>query len=198
MIVFGIDPGFANLGWATIHARLDRDDVWHHRLIACGIIRTKPEAKRRKIYESTDLIRRMKLLRWGLVGVEHVLPGSKDRVGTIDVCSYIAAEQMSYGHRGSKAGRVLGMSWGIILSIAESNGKAIVEVNSRKIKALSIGTGATKEDVQEAVCEMEGYAGLHDILLGFPKTKREHIVDAVAVAICSLDGDIARLRGRSR
>lgn len=207
MIVMGLDPGFANLGYAVVDVQRV-GEVYTHRLLTAGVIRTKPEAKRRKTTESTDLIRRMYDLRARLLSVEYLVPipgtparswtpivgKTHNKVPAFTDAAYIAAEAMSWGMRGTKSNRSVGMAWGVLVATAAADRKALIEVQPTEVKKLAHGTGSTKDEIQAAVLAQPGYEGLQAILAGLPRTKHEHVCDACAVAIVSLSTDAARLR----
>ena len=51
MIVFGIDPGFASLGWAAIHFQNDEQGKPRFRCDGAGVIRTKKTKEKIPIYQ---------------------------------------------------------------------------------------------------------------------------------------------------
>ena len=218
MIVVGIDPGFANLGIAAIEiATTPGSGRIVHKLLAAGIIRTKPQAKIRRSTEASDLIRRMRFLRSEILGFAYEEPRNTrggrlviglnaDLVPVFQESIYIAVEEMSWCR--AKSDRLLGMTWGLLVSLTEQYNLGIIEIPPKDIKTLvpesmtkagKLERKQSKIAVEDAVLAIPGYGEILEPILNSlrAQSSREHVVDAVAAAIMSLKTDAARIYVRA-
>lgn len=203
MIIVGIDPGFASLGWSIVKVSRDKNE-YQFKLIDAGVISTKKASKRQKMLASDDLILRMRKIRSKLLALDYRAPSSKkgrgavigggvDRISALNACAYVASESMSWGFQGVRAHRQLGMAWGIITCVLDEVRRPLISVEPMVMKDYVTGDPkAKKTDVEEALVDREGFESLRTILDSYPKNKREHICDAIGVAMASIETDASR------
>ena len=207
MIVIGLDPGFANLGWSIL--RVPDSGPLTPTFVDAGVIRTAAAHKKRKIVAADDLVVRTRQLRHGLVsltvlevpedGHRRDRSGVLSRRSAIEVAGLVASEEMAWGFKGIRAHRQLGMAWGVIVSACEEHGKGLVTVSPGDLKQTLTGSrSSSKEAVAEALALRPGFETFAAHLLTFPAGKREHVADATAAALVALETDAAKFfRGRA-
>lgn len=130
MIVLGIDPGTAVTGYGVVEGA--RGAL--HRLIECGVIRTKPR---------DSLAARLQEIHFGVVElIERHRPDA------------MSIEDVFYA-RNVRTTIVLGHARGVILLAAVNAGLEIDEYPPAEIKKAVVGSGAaTKEQVQFMVARL--------------------------------------------
>jgi len=169
--IVGLDPGFASLGWA--HIRADKGGT--RTLVARGVIRTEPSAKKRRIR-----VLDVNLERIGLIAKELRLVLQTAAPAVIAVEGYSGLRQAS-------AALKMGLAWGATVAVAVSTEAAVVEFTRRDVQiALGLPKKSSKEDVQRAVATAG--CGVDDVPAGI----REHAADAVAVALAACDTYLVR------
>lgn len=182
LVVVGIDPGLAHLGWAAVALEASGE-----QLLDCGLIGTS-KAKAKGTLSSDDLHRRGQELSRALARV-------LDTFGPCAVC----AESISYP-RSSTASSMLGRSWGVLDAELERRGIALLSASPQAIKLAVCGRrSASKLEVIEAL-DLR-FAGRLLELLGRPRrdggvparTKWEHPADAVGAVVACLNRDHLRL-----
>lgn len=177
MIVFGIDPGFASCGWATVQLLPEGRE----RVVDAGVVRTEKSAKKRAVLASDDNHRRSVELfgaLWRLVASQRVVA--------------IAAESQSWPRNAGASAKV-GMAWGVISAIAARLELPLVQASPQAVKRAICGRkDASKEDVLAALEQRYGVEQLEPIL-ALPKTQQEHPSDALAAAVACLDSEIVRM-----
>ena len=175
MLLVGIDPGFANLGYAKV-----RHAFGKMTLTEMGVIRTQKSG--RKIPASVDNQRRAgKLYQQLRVALEGA-----------DV---ICVEAMSFMRNASAAAKV-SLAWGLLVACAEEQRLPIVQVSPKDLKLSVAGTaGASKERVAHALRML--YPSMDGMLHGIPKSRQEHPIDALAAIVASLDSEVVRMGVRS-
>ncbi len=127
MVILGIDPGLASMGFGAITCGPSSSVS----LNKCGSIRTSPEqhVSQRLFQIHSDLGRLIETLKPGVVAVE-------------DIFSLV---------RYPKAGMMLGGVMAVIYLAVVQNGIDVVEVTPREVKnALAAYGAATKVQVREA------------------------------------------------
>jgi Holliday junction resolvasome RuvABC endonuclease subunit len=169
--VVGLDPGFAACGVAVVALARDTE-----RVISLDVVRTKKSGKKRKVLDVEDNVRRS-------YGIAVRLFSAIDP-GTFAVC----AEAMS-SPRSSRSARLLGMTWGSIVTIAMMRGIPILQASPQEIKRKLCGkNNASKKDVQAALMERYGTRGMEHALLDVkPDGIRHHACDALAAVVACLD-----------
>jgi Holliday junction resolvasome RuvABC endonuclease subunit len=107
----------------------------------------------------------------------------------------ICAESMSYPRNASSAAKVA-MCWGVIATVSNRLDVPIIQVCPQDVKKrLCDSKKASKEDIQKAVGVM--YPVAAEIMSTYSKARREHMADALAVIVASLDSDIFRMVRRN-
>jgi crossover junction endodeoxyribonuclease RuvC len=130
MIVLGIDPGTAQMGYGVVAG----DGAMRVKLVECGLIRTRPRdrlaARLREIHD----------------GVSELIARHRPDV--------LAVEDVFYA-RNVRTTVVLGHARGVILLAGEEAGIAICEFPPAEVKKAVVGTGAaTKDQVQFMVTRL--------------------------------------------
>jgi crossover junction endodeoxyribonuclease RuvC len=183
-LLLGLDPGFADFGFALLDVSGSET-----KFLRMGVLRTKPDP-RREVYACDDNVRRARSIHRGLVEIF-------DAGELVAIC----AESQSWPRNAGAATKVA-MAWGVIASRAEARSIPIIQVSPQAVRrALGLGHGAGKRDIQEAVREhLDGdcRALFEGQLARIPKGAHEHPVDALAAAIACLDSEPVRelLAGR--
>ena len=164
-LIIGVDPGFSALGLAEVTLLPEYEIV---RRVA--VVRTQPSEKKRGVRVSDDNLRRITELSAAIS--PWLSPG------VIAIC----AESQSWPRNSSSSGKV-GMSWGVVGSLAQQRGIPILQATPMEIKRAMTGIGsATKKQVQAA---LEARYGAID----WPsqRTLHEHASDALAAIVACLD-----------
>ncbi len=176
ILVLGVDPGFASLGWCVLEVRRKGE-----YLVSAGVFRTEPSGKKRLVLAADDNVRRSRLIAGHL--------DSLLRNGV----QIIAAESMSHV-RGASASAKVGNAWGVIATLAHVHGLPIAQLSPQAIKA-SVATkaSASKQEVADAVVKRYGREHVIKVLDGVTASQREHAYDAIGAAIACLDHDVIRL-----
>lgn len=168
MIVLGIDTGLAKLGWALVDLRPDRAE-----LLELGLVRTAKSDRKLNVRASSDRLRRSREQARALesIGLERV--------------SLVCIEGQSWP-RSASSSALIGMSFGIVATLAELHGLPICEASPQEIKRTVTGSASSsKASVLEAISELEGFGSLGSHLQPIPPSMREHPVDAIgAVLAC--------------
>jgi crossover junction endodeoxyribonuclease RuvC len=173
VIVLGIDPGFASLGWALVEL-----DKTSEELLALGLISTAKANKKLNMLATDDNVRRMREIHAGLEWINERAERYTDGINAI------AIESQSWPRNASATAKV-GMAWGIVTAFACAHDIAIVQATPMQIKEHVTGAKtATKDAVRKAVGAMPGMESLEEHLGKIrAKTKHEHPVDAVAAVL---------------
>ncbi len=187
-LLFGIDPGFAALGHATI--ALDRRG---EEVIDIGVLRTAASDKKRKMLAADDNTRRGRELARALGALMSPAPRSITRVGGGHVArvSLVCAESMSFPRSASAAAKVA-ISWGIIITNVDRDGLPLIQLSPQEVKKAITGKkNASKEEVRDALIERYG-ADAFAKLASVPESMREHAYDALASTVACLESDEVR------
>lgn len=175
--VLGIDPGFAECG----HAEVQVGERGKLTVVRLGIIRTTKSQRRQKVLAADDQTRRLRELS-SLLGM---------LIGDADV---VCSEALSDGHGNAATSKLLGMSWGVVVTHAQLGRKPLLMVSPQQLRErLGLKGNAGKEAVQDAMCERFGKKVLVDLLSNVPSSKRVHAYDALAAAVACLDSEQVRL-----
>lgn len=140
-----LDPGFSNLGYATIVFRDDGDHMKPFDVVRFGVFETEKSNKKQNVHATADNLRRAqeisKMLR-------SLITDSSIR--TIGIC----AEAMSFPRSSSVAAK-MAMTWGAMASLSEGSGIPILQASPQEVKKGVTGQkSATKEEVQAAVAAL--------------------------------------------
>lgn len=183
-VVAGIDPGFANFGFAAVELLPTAENILH-----IEVIRTKPSPNKRRILTGDDNNRRAQEIARQLMRLfDEYRP------------LLIAVEEMSYPPNASAAGKMM-MARGIViaLSVARPRPIPIRCIGPQELKLATAGSKkATKVMVAEAVYRRYPESrALTRFLTSTPKTKQEHGIDAIGAVVATLGSDvIAAIRQR--
>ena len=173
LVVLGVDPGFASLGFCRLAVRGEERTVEH-----LGVVKTSKENKKRAVYASDDNVRRIGELTEALAALLN---------GVHCVC----AEAMSFPRSASVANK-MGIAWGVLGALCHDRDIPIIQASPQELKKSITGNKtASKEAVQDAVSRELGEsftARIQEITAGM----REHPSDAAAAALYSLKSDVVK------
>lgn len=149
------DPSFTAWGVAVLE---------NHTVIAVGCLKTAPEAKKRRIRQGDDLVRRTSELIAELIKII-----SKWHV------EFIVAE-LPHGSQNARGAVMIGIVTGILQTLSMSNNIPIEWYSEGDAKKALLGRiSASKAEVIQAV------EGTFDTVITGPKYAREAIADALAI-----------------
>jgi len=153
--ILACDPSLTAWGWAVLE---------NHVIIQTGVIRTSPQAKKRKIRETDDLTRRTRELLQEL-----------DRIVSTFNVTYIVAEAPHYSQT-ARGAIMIGIVYGVLEGFNVLRNIPLEwYLESDAKKALTGRNSASKAEIIKRVEEEL------DITLHGPKYKREAIADALAI-----------------
>lgn len=175
IFVLGVDPGLANMGWSVVELH-SHTEVLHE----CGVQRTEPSGKKRKVLASDDNLRRAREMAAELA-----------RLFDVYSISAICAESMSFP-RNSSAAAKMAMCWGAVASFAHLHNLSVIQSSPQELKKVVCGSkSASKEDVGQAV--RIRFADVDKLLTLVPPGRREHAYDATAAIMAALvNSDVIR------
>lgn len=182
--VLGIDPGFANCGYAQV--ALEGDGTL--RPLNMGVFETDKSSAKRNVLASDDNVRRAReiyrflrvLLRDGSVG---------------PVCA-ICAETMSFPRSSSVAAK-MAMCWGVVAALSEEFDIPILQTTPQGLKLAVCGNkSASKEEVQQALEKRFGEKLLTDLVKETTPSKQEHPFDALGAVVACSSSEVLRLARR--
>lgn len=202
VVVMGLDPGFASFGWCT--ARVERvagvqepdpsfsfgpftlapNPATRIMPLAAGVIRTKRQGQKERVYAADDNLSRARAIYQDLVQ-------ALDRFQPRCIC----AEAMSFPRSASVAAK-MALSWGLVAAEAFRRQIPILQVTPQRLKRQLTGRNdASKEEVE---AELLGRLGdLSPIWLGLlkalPAGQHEHMNDALAACWACLDSEAIQL-----
>lgn len=178
--VFGIDPGFASIGYSIVQLFTDNEEV-----IEAGVIRTKKSAEKRNVLASDDNVRRAREIYTELAAL--IL----DRNWRI---AAICAESMSYP-RNSSAAAKMAMCWGLLAAISQQHNIPVVQASPQEVKKAVCRSGsASKEEVEAAL--RTRYQALDAKVSSVPASLHEHCFDSIASVVACLNSDVVRMARR--
>jgi Holliday junction resolvasome RuvABC endonuclease subunit len=171
----GLDPGFANLGYAVVEL------VPHPHVVRFGVFQTEATAKKRKVLAVEDNVRRAILIARCLRDLATCAPR------TVALC----AEAMSFPRSSSVAAKVA-LTWGAIASLSEAANIPILQASPQQVKHGVCGVkSATKEEVQGAVFRL--YPEIAPLRAGIARGAWEHPHDALACVHLMLQSDVVKM-----
>ena len=186
--LLGVDPGFANIGWALVKLEDDLDSK--PILVDMGLVSTEKSSKKQKVLASDDNFRRAREISKHLSRLIFA-PDKKLIAG-------ICAESMSFPRNASAAGKVA-MAWGVLADVCETRRICMLMASPKQVKKTVCGIGtASKEEVQTALQKQFGskpeeLLATHKI----PNSSKEHPYDALASVLSCLDSEMITLIRRS-
>lgn len=184
--VLGVDPGFANFGWALVRLEAESETV-----IGMGLLSTEKSGAKQNVLASNDNFRRARELSRML----RDLKAMTQLVEPVAVC----AESMSFPRSSSVAAK-MAMSWGVLADYCESQDVSMFMATPKELKRAVCGDAtASKEDVQKALIKRFPSTDLFQVpgMSGIPKSKHEHPFDALAAIVACLNGETLRLLRRT-
>lgn len=178
MRVLGIDPGFANIGWAIV----EFSDSGKPSLLDFGNFETEKDQEATSA--SRDNIRRAAEFAAFL--------GEGTRTGEY---AAFCCEAMSYP-RNAVAAAKMSMAWGVIIATATANNIPILQATPMDVKKRVVGIKtASKSQVQKAINSRFPNAKQLMKSSGLPKGKWEHPYDAAASALaCQVEAKALLLK----
>ena len=177
LMMLGVDPGFAACG----HAEVEVDARLEVNVLRLGVIRTNKSKRKQNVLARSDQTRRLRELST-LLGM---------LIGDANV---VCSEALSDGHGNAATSKLVGMTWGAIVTHALLTGTPLLQASPQDVrKRLGLPAKATKEDVKIAVGALYGSAKLEKMLIGVTESFRVHAYDALAAVTACIDSDEVRL-----
>jgi Holliday junction resolvasome RuvABC endonuclease subunit len=185
-VLFGIDPGFQNLGWCRV--TLTPADPWNvlkGRVDGIGVVRTEKSNAKRCVMAADDNVRRAREIYTELK--KALTEPSRVRV--------ICAESMSFPRNAGAAAKVA-MTWGVLTALSQEFSLPIVQVSPQEVRRSLFGfsksKGVSKKEVEENVLTRfpDVPARLAD--LGIACGLHEHVYDSLAAVIACSQSEVVR------
>lgn len=193
-VVWGVDPGFANIGVAVCDVEgpgLNGGEWCHPKLFQ--LLTTEPSSKKLKVLSTDDNFRRAQEIAALLEGLARP--------------TLICAEAMSYTPSASASAKVA-MVWGVIAGYAQRYQVPVLQVTPQQVKAVlkipltkgrdSRGIGSKNEESKLATARALAprYSPiLFHLLKDIDDGLQEHVLDALAcVLACEASNEIRMLR----
>lgn len=176
--VLGLDPGFANLGYAVVLFHADG----HEEPVRMGVFRTDKSTKKQNVLAADDNLRRareiVRFLR--TLAKEHNIKA-------------LCAETMSYPRNSSTAAK-MSLCWGAIAYLSEEFDIPIVQATPQSLKKSVAGKKtASKTGVQRALYKAYGKDALKALLPGVAASLLEHPYDALGAVAACRDSEVLRI-----
>lgn len=188
--ILGLDPGFASCGYAVLVLALA--GACDDEVLLAGVLRTEKSSKKRDVRAAEDNVRRAREIATSLQGIIERLRGSNEhRIVAIAAEAYSPV-------RNSGAAAKVGITWGVIATIAVAHGDLpIVQATPMELKRRVAGNGtASKDAVATALRRRYGEGALDGLLRGTPPSMHEHAYDALGAIAACLDAEVIRLARR--
>lgn len=182
--VLGLDPGFANLGYATV--ALSADGTLQPSNL--GVFETDKSTVKRNVLASDDNVRRAREISRFL----------RDLMtdGPLGPVRAICAETMSFPRSSSVAAK-MAMCWGVVASLSEELDIPILQATPQGLKlAVCNNKSASKEDIAKALEKRFGKKLMTDLLKETTASKQEHPFDALGAVVACSDSEVLRLARR--
>jgi crossover junction endodeoxyribonuclease RuvC len=180
MMILGLDPGFANLGWCRASYTKDAFVT-----LEMGCIQTKKDG--RKVLQSVDnvkraqiIARKLKWLIWELIEDEWVR--------TADA---IALEAMSFPRNASSASK-MSLTWGVISALSGLWDIPMIQASPQDIKEAVTGSRKASKAQMEATLSGR-YPVVLKCLEDVPMSRREHPYDALGAIVASLGSEVVKM-----
>jgi Holliday junction resolvasome RuvABC endonuclease subunit len=184
LYVLGLDPGFANIGYAV--TRLTAKGV---EPISMGLIKTKKSDKKLNVLSADDNFRRGKEIAKALQALVLNPPGDAGKI--IAIC----AERKSFPRNASAAAKVA-MCWGVMCMLAVDTGLPVISASPQEIKLSLCGkANASKIEIQSA-CIRSFSQDITELVKGIAKSSQEHPYDALATVLACSDSETLCLARR--
>lgn len=179
LYLLGLDPGFANTGYAVVRIAPTS------KVEAAGVLVTKKSDKKKKILSTDDNFSRAKAISLFLSNL----------LDTWDI-ALVCAESMSFPPSASAAAK-MAMCWGVVACLAQTRGIPVFQASPQEVKVAVHGSkSASKEEVEASVIK-KGF-DISDLLKGTARSLHEHAYDATAVVLTAQDSDLVRILRSNR
>lgn len=182
MIVLGLDTGLATFGYALVE--LSRDGTITP--LRMGVVRTEKDARKNTVLATEDNLRRAR-----------VVAGVLEELVSVHRVRMLTAESMSLPRNASASAKI-GMAWGIVAALSERYDLPLAQVSPQVLKKAVCPAikGASKDEIQDALCARFHTTNLRALVAGLPKGMHEHPFDALGTIVACSDGEILRLARR--
>jgi len=182
--VLGLDPGFANIGWAQVLLTENAEIPFR-----MGVFRTEKSVKKLNVFASEDNVRRAREI--------YVFVRDLAVNGEGGPVSAICAETMSFPRSSSVAAK-MSLCWGVIAALSEHYNIPIVQSSPQQLKKNVAGSKSSdKEDVQAALEVRYGKRLLNKVCRDVPSSMLEHPYDALGAVVATLDSELIRMARRT-
>jgi Holliday junction resolvasome RuvABC endonuclease subunit len=181
MMILGLDPGFANLGWCRASYTNDA-----FAILEMGCIQTKKDG--RKVLQSVDNVRRARAITLELRDLVWQYAGDGEPVRIVDA---IALEAMSFPRNASSASK-MSMTWGVISALSGLWDIPMIQASPQDIKEAVVGSRKASKGEMEATLSGR-YPEVLKCLEGIPMGRREHPYDALGAIVASLGSEVVKM-----
>lgn len=182
--VLGVDPGFANIGYAVVVLHPDGTEVPTHM----GVFRTDKSNAKQKVFASDDNLRRAREIYRFLRDLLRDGPHGPVRA--------ICAETMSYPRNSATAAK-MSMCWGVLAGLSEEFDIPVLQATPQGLKKNVAGKKtASKTGIQRALYKLYGKDVLKELCSGTPASCLEHPYDALGAVVACRDSEVLRLARR--
>jgi Holliday junction resolvasome RuvABC endonuclease subunit len=180
MMILGLDPGFANLGWCRASYTKDA-----FAILEMGCIQTKKD--QRKVLQSVDNVKRAQAITRELRSLMWQY-AEDEWVRTTDA---IALEAMSFPRNASSASK-MSMTWGAISALSALWEIPMVQASPQDIKEAVVGSRKASKAEMEATLSGR-YPVVLKCLEEVPMSRREHPYDALGAIVASLGSEVVKM-----
>ncbi len=185
-VVVGVDPGFALLGLCAVELFSDGGE----QVLGMRLVETKKSDKRLRVLASDDNMRRTReIYRETSLFMEERNPVA------------FVTESFSPPRNAQTAAKVA-RAIGVIAALAEAKDLPIVSILPKTIKKVATGKAtASKQEIEHSMRTRYSSSTLDRVSVGIPPSKLNHVMDALAAVVASLDSDViraVRVTGRVR
>jgi Holliday junction resolvasome RuvABC endonuclease subunit len=178
-MILGLDPSLTGFGWAVVDHDL--------RIVDCGVVSTKPLAKKRGIrvmdsqcQRSDEILRALEAVHAGHTVRCVVAEGP---VGSKSVKAACALERAN----------ATWQAWAYCMRIP----RAMVTAGDVKRACTGLPT-CDKELVANGVRRLSPNAAVSDAINRVAPKKREHVYDAIGAVIAAWDSDVVRMARQTK
>lgn len=202
-LVLGCDIGFTATGLVLIN-------VPASTIVACAVVRTERQAKKRGIRVADDDAERCCLLRRGILKFvndwklesESLISREGRLLGIRDTAPItgIVAELPHAGAKSARAIRSMALATGAVVATLDELGLPVEYVTPRDVKLITGSAKADKEMVEYAVLSRLTFPepGPAHHLREYPSGLHEHIFDAAAAVLAAWNGTVVRMARQGR
>lgn len=191
-LVLGVDVGFTATGLVLI-------DVPASTIVACAVIRTERQAKKRGIRVADDDAERVVTLRRGIL--EFLDPPIGDTPTLKLIVNRLAGIVAELPHAGAKSARAIrsmALATGAVVATLDELGLPVEYVTPRDVKLITGSAKAEKVDVQMAVAKRLRSSPAIADWTHIPRGLHEHVHDAAASVLAAWDGNVVRMARQGR